>query len=40
MDRELKKYLDDILNAINEIESFVSQYPIPAVTIYFALHRY
>ncbi|MDE5988914.1 MAG: DUF86 domain-containing protein [Duncaniella sp.] len=27
MDRELKKYLDDILNAIDEIESFVSQYP-------------
>lgn len=27
MDRELKKYLDDILNAISEIESFVSQFP-------------
>ncbi len=27
MDRELKKYLEDILYAINEIESFVSQYP-------------
>lgn len=27
MDRELKKYLEDILCAIAEIESFVSQYP-------------
>lgn len=27
MDRVIKKYLGDILNAINEIESFVSQYP-------------
>lgn len=27
MDRELKKYLEDILFAINEIESFVNQYP-------------
>lgn len=26
MERELKKYLEDILNAIEEIESFVSQY--------------
>ncbi|MGN0218878.1 MAG: DUF86 domain-containing protein [Muribaculaceae bacterium] len=27
MDRELKKYLEDILTAINEIESFIGQYP-------------
>lgn len=27
MDRELNKYLEDILYAIDEIESFVSQYP-------------
>lgn len=27
MDRELNKYLEDILCAINEIESFVGQYP-------------
>lgn len=27
MDRELHKYLEDILFAITEIESFVSQYP-------------
>ena len=27
MDRELKKYLEDILNAIDEIDSFVAQYP-------------
>lgn len=27
MDRELKKYLEDILNAIGEINSFVAQYP-------------
>lgn len=27
MDRELKKYLTDILDAINEIESFIAQYP-------------
>ena len=27
MDRELKKYLKDILCSINEIETFVSQYP-------------
>lgn len=27
MDRELKKYLEDILSAIDEIESFVGQYP-------------
>ncbi len=27
MDRELKKYLEDILFAINEIETFVGQYP-------------
>lgn len=27
MDRELKKYLEDILYAIDEIESFISQYP-------------
>lgn len=27
MDRELKKYLEDILSAINETESFLSQYP-------------
>lgn len=26
MDRELKKYLEDILNSISEIESFTSQY--------------
>lgn len=27
MDRELKKYLEDIMNAIDEISSFVAQYP-------------
>ena len=27
MDREAKKYLEDILTAIDEIESFVAQYP-------------
>ena len=27
MDRELKKYLEDILVAINEINSFIEQYP-------------
>lgn len=27
MDREIKKYLNDILSAIEEIESFVGQYP-------------
>lgn len=27
MDRELKKYLGDILSAIDEIESFVGQFP-------------
>lgn len=27
MDRIIKKYLEDILNAINEIETFVDQYP-------------
>ena len=27
MDREVKKYLEDILVAINEINSFIGQYP-------------
>lgn len=27
MDREMRKYLQDILSAIDEIESFVAQYP-------------
>ncbi|MDE7336390.1 MAG: DUF86 domain-containing protein [Muribaculaceae bacterium] len=27
MDREVKKYLEDILVAIDEINSFISQYP-------------
>ena len=27
MDRELKKYLEDILTAIDEINSFIAQYP-------------
>ena len=27
MDRELKKYLGDILSAIDEIESFIGQFP-------------